>query len=75
MNWRNALRRLSPILGLISLALAFMGGRHYEHILADGGGRHVGETLTVIILSLLMLAMSWYGARLIKSSQSDTAGG
>ena len=68
MKWRDVLRRMSLILGPISLLFAFTGGRHYEHILVSGGGRHTGETVIVIILALLLLSASWYGARQFRSS-------
>ena len=63
MNWRNTLRRTSLILGLISLALASSIGIHAQHLLDDGGGRHVGEVLVFIVLALSVFAGSWYGAR------------
>ena len=67
MDWRNWLRRTSPLLGLISLVLAVWGGTHLQHLLDDAGGRHAGETLVAILLALLVFAGSWYGARQIKS--------
>ena len=63
MNWRNTLRRTSLILGLISLALAASLGIHVQHLLDDGGGRHVGEVLVFIVLALSVFAGSWFGAR------------
>ncbi len=63
MNWRNALRRTSLILGFVSLALAVSIGIHSQHLLDDGGGRHVGEVVVFIVLALAVFAGSWYGAR------------
>ena len=63
MNWRETLRRMSLILGLVSLALATSMGIHVEHLLDDGGGRHVGEVVVFIVLALSAFAGSWYGAR------------
>ena len=64
MAWRNTLRRTNLILGLISLALALWGGTHLQHLLADAGNRHAGETVVALVLSLLVFAAGWYGARL-----------
>lgn len=63
MNWGDALRRVSLILGLVSLALATAIGIHAQHLIDDGGGRHVGEVLVFIVLSLLAFAGSRYGSR------------
>ena len=63
MNWVKVLQRTSLLLGLISLALATLGGMHLQHLLNDGGGRHVGEFLVFVILALLTFMGSWYGAR------------
>ena len=37
-------------------------GMHLLHLLDDGGGRHVGEVLVPIVLTLALFAGSWYGA-------------
>ena len=63
MNWSDALRRVSLILGLVSLALATSIGIHAQHLIDDGGGRHVGEVLVFIVLSLSAFAGSRYGSR------------
>ena len=63
MNWRDMLRRTNLILGLISLALATSIGIHLQHLLDDGGARHVGEVVVFIVLTLSIFAGSWYGAR------------
>ena len=63
MKWRDTLRRTSLILGLISLALAMSTGIHVQHLLDNGGGRHVGEVVVSIVLALSVFAGSWYGAR------------
>lgn len=64
MNWRNLLHSTSVLLGLISLALALWGGVHLQHLIDDSGNRHVGETVVALVLSLLVFAACWYGARL-----------
>ena len=64
MNWRSVLHRTSLILGLISLLLALWGGTHLQHLLDDAGNRHAGETVVALVLSLLVFAGCWYGARL-----------
>ena len=63
MNWSDALRRVSLILGLVSLALATSIGLHAQHLLDDGGGRHVAEVIVFIVLSLSAFAGSRYGSR------------
>ena len=63
MAWRNFLHRTSLILGLISLVLALLGGMHLQHLLDDGGNRHVGETVVALVIALLVFAACWYGAR------------
>ena len=64
MTWRNLLRRTSLILGLISLLLALWGGTHLQHLLDDGGNRHVGETVVALVIALLVFGAGRYGARL-----------
>ncbi len=63
MNQRGVLQRFSLVLGLISLALAVWSGMHLQHLLDDAGSRHVGESLVAIILTLLVFAGCWSGAR------------
>ena len=63
MDWPTILQRTSLLLGLISLGLALWGGTHLQHLLDDGGGRHLGEVLTFVILALVFFSASQYGAR------------
>ncbi len=63
MNWSDTLRRASLILGLVSLALATPIGIHLQHLIDGGGGRHVGEAIVFVVLSLLAFAGSRYGLR------------
>ena len=63
MNWPTILQRTSLVLGLISLGLALWGGVHLQHLLDDGGGRHLGEVLVFVILALVLFSASQYGAR------------
>ena len=64
MNWRNVLQRTNLILGLISLLLALWAGMHLQHLLDDGGSRHIGETAMAVVLTLLVFAACRYGASL-----------
>ena len=64
MTLRNALHRTSLILGLISLGLALWGGIHLQHLIDDGGNRHVGETVVLLVIALLVFVACWIGARL-----------
>ena len=63
LNWSKVLQRTSLALGLASLALATLMGMHLQHLVHDGGGRHVGEIIVFVILALLTFTGSWYGAR------------
>ena len=63
MEWRQIFGRTSWITGPVSLALALWGGTHLQHLLDDGGGRHLGEVLVFVILALAFLYASQYGAR------------
>ena len=64
MNRKHILRLTSLTLGLISLTLALWGGIHLQHLieidsgLANGGGRHLGETVVLIVLALGLFAGS-----------------
>ena len=69
MTLRNVLGRTNLILGLISLVLALLGGMHLQHLLDDAGNRHAGETVVVLVLSLVVFAGCWYGARIEKSRE------
>lgn len=63
MNQRSVLQRFGLILGFISLAFAVWSGMHIQHLLDDGGSRHIGETLVTIILTLAAFAGNWFGTR------------
>ena len=63
MTWRSILHRTSLILGLISLGLALWAGVHLQHLIDDEGKRHIGETVVLAVLALLVFMASWYGAR------------
>ena len=58
MNRKHILRLTSLALGLISLTLALGGGIHLQHLINDGGGRHLGETVVFIVLALGLFAGS-----------------
>ena len=58
MNRKHILRLTSLALGLISLTLALGGGIHLQHLISNGGGRHLGETVVLIVLALGMFACS-----------------
>ena len=58
MNRKHILRLTSLALGLISLTLALCGGIHLQHLINNGGGRHLGETVAFIVLALGLFAGS-----------------
>ena len=47
MNRNRKLLLTSLALGLISLTVALLGGIHLQHLINDGGGRHLGETVVL----------------------------
>ena len=66
MNRNRTLLRASLVLGLISLVVALLGGMHLQHIIDSGGvfahdaGRHLGETVVLIVLALgLFVGSVW----------------
>ena len=60
MNRKHILRFTSLVLGLISLTLALLGGIHLQHLISNGGGRHLGETVVLIVLALgLFVGSVW----------------
>lgn len=63
MPWRDVLSRTSLIVGLIALGLSIWGGMHLQHLIDDKGNRHLGETVVLLVLALLMFTGCWYGAR------------
>ena len=48
----------SLALGLMSLTVALWGGIHLQHLIDNGGGRHLGETVVLIALALGLFAGS-----------------
>ena len=64
MNRNRTLLLTSLALGLISLMMALLGGIHLQHLIeidsgfANGGGRHLGETVVLIVLALGLFAGS-----------------
>ena len=48
----------SLVLGLISLMVALLGGIHLQHLINNGGGRHLGEAVILIVLALGLFAGS-----------------
>ena len=58
MNRNCRLLLTSLALGLMSLAVAILGGMHLQHLVNDGGGRHLGEAVVLIVLALGLLAGS-----------------
>ena len=56
---RNRILRLTSLaLGLISLTVALLGGIHVQHLINNGGGRHLGEAAVLIVLALGLFAGS-----------------
>ena len=58
MNRNRKLLLPRLVLGLMSLAVAILGGMHLQHLVDDGGGRHLGETVVLIVLALGLFAGS-----------------
>ena len=58
MNKNRTLLLTSLVLGLISLAVALWAGIHLQHFMDNGGGRHLGETVVLIVLALGLFAGS-----------------
>mgnify|MGYP001215061244 FL=1 len=58
MNRNRKLLLASLVLGLMSLAVAILGGMHLQHLVDDGGGRHLGEVVVLLILALGLFAGS-----------------
>ena len=52
MNRNRTLLLTSLALGLISLTVALWGGIHLQHLINNGGGRNLGETVVFIVLAL-----------------------
>ena len=51
---------IGVLLGLMSLILAILAGMHLQHIVDDGGGRHFGETIVLLVLALgLFVGSVW----------------
>jgi len=48
----------SLVLGLMALAVAILAGMHLQHLVDDGGGRHLGEVVVLLILALGLFAGS-----------------
>ena len=58
MNRNRRLLLTSLALGLMSLAVAILGGMHLQHLVNDGGGRHLGEAVVLVVLALGLFAGS-----------------
>ena len=58
MNRNRRLLLTSLALGLMSLAVAILGGMHLQHLVNDGGGRHLGEAVVLIVLAFGLFAGS-----------------
>ena len=63
MNKNRILRLTSLALGLISLTVALWGGTHLQHLIDNGGGRHLGETVVLIVISLGLFAGSVWACK------------
>ena len=60
MNRNRILLLTSLGLGLTSLTVALLGGMHLQHLIDDGGGRHLGEAIVLILLALgLFVGAVW----------------
>ena len=58
MNRNRKLLLTRLVLGLMSLVVAILGGMHLQHLVDDGGGRHLGETVVLLVLALGLFAGS-----------------
>ena len=58
MNRNRKLLLTSLLLGLVALAVAILAGMHLQHLVDDGGGRHLGEVVILLILALGLFAGS-----------------
>ena len=58
MNSNRRLLLTGVLLGLMALILAILGGMHLQHLVDDGGSRHLGETIVLIVLALGLFAGS-----------------
>jgi len=58
MKRNRKLLLTSMALGLISLVMVLLGGIHLQHLIDDGGGRHLGETVVLIVLALGLFGSS-----------------
>ena len=58
MNRNRTLLLMSVALGFISLTVALCAGIHLQHLIYSGGGRHLGETVVLIVLALGLFAGS-----------------
>ena len=58
MNRNRKILFTSLVLGLMALAVAILAGMHLQHLVDDGGGRHLGEVVILLILALGLFAGS-----------------
>ena len=58
MNRHRTLLLTSLALGLISFTAALGSGIHLQHVIHNGGVRHLGETVVLIVLALGLFAGS-----------------
>ncbi len=63
MNRNRKLLLTSPLLGLMSLAVAILAGMHLQHLVDDGGGRHLGEVVVLLILALVLFSGSMWACQ------------
>ena len=58
MNRNRKILFTSLVLGLMALTVAILAGMHLQHLVDDGGGRHLGEVVILLILALGLFAGS-----------------
>ncbi len=63
MNSNRRLLLTGVLLGLMALILAILGGMHLQHLVDDGGSRHLGETIVLIVLALGLFAGSVWACK------------
>jgi hypothetical protein len=69
MNRNRRLLLTSLALGLISLTAALWSGIHLQHLIHSGGGRHLGETVVLILLALGLFAGSVWTCQLERKAR------
>jgi len=68
MNRNRTLLLTSLALGLISLTVALWAGIHLQHLINNGSGRHLAETVVLMVLALGLFAGSAWACQLERNA-------